>query len=259
MTALADQPWTRLNARLVTAPDPLVERNPALTAGIVRPVLEKAGRIHLPHFFKPACAERIYQCLEFETPWQLHFNDGARNFDPPDEQIRLLPDASRVLLLDKLYDNAVANRFQGLYHTFPIHDAYHAGNRMDSYLMRVYEFLNSPAFLKFAREVTGVPTISVVDAQATLYRPGHFLTEHDDRAEGKRRVAAYVLNFTREWRADWGGILQFIDSDGHVAEGYTPAFNALNLFRVPQRHSVSFVAPYARAGRYSITGWLRES
>jgi len=243
----------------MTASDPPVERNPALHASIVRPVLEKIGRIHVPHFFKAACADRIYECLQSETPWQLHLNDGVLNFDRPDEHMQLLPDAKRVLLLDGVYDNAAAKRFQGLYHTFPIYDSWRAGNRRDLYLMRVYEFLNSPAFLDFAREATGVQTISLVDAQATLYRPGHFLTEHDDRAEGKRRVAAYVLNFTREWHADWGGVLQFIDSDGHVAEGYTPAFNALNLFRVPQRHSVSFVAPFARAGRYSITGWLRES
>ena len=70
--------------------------------------------------------------------------------------------------------------------------------------------------------------------------------------------AAYVLNFTPRWSPDWGGILNFIDRDGHVAEGYTPAFNALNVFRVPQLHSVSCVSPYAQAGRYSITGWLRE-
>jgi SM-20-related protein len=67
------------------------------------------------------------------------------------------------------------------------------------------------------------------------------------------------LNLTHQWRADWGGILNFLDADGHVAEGYVPAFNALNLFRVPQRHNVSYVAPFAMNGRYSITGWLRAA
>jgi Rps23 Pro-64 3,4-dihydroxylase Tpa1-like proline 4-hydroxylase len=32
----------------------------------------------------------------------------------------------------------------------------------------------------------------------------------------------------------------------------------MNIFRVPQLHAVSYVAPFARADRYSITGWLRE-
>jgi Rps23 Pro-64 3,4-dihydroxylase Tpa1-like proline 4-hydroxylase len=125
--------------------------------------------------------------------------------------------------------------------------------------MRVQEFLNSREFLEFARDVTGMGDIAFADAQATLFRPGHFLTQHDDEVEGKNRRAAYVLSFTRRWRPDWGGILEFIDSDGHVAEGYTPRFNALNLIRVPQRHAVSYVVPWAVEGRYSITGWLRAS
>jgi SM-20-related protein len=65
------------------------------------------------------------------------------------------------------------------------------------------------------------------------------------------------MNFTPAWKSDWGGLLQFIDEDGHVAEAYAPAFNALNILRVPQKHAVSYVTPFAGAGRYSITGWLR--
>ena len=84
------------------------------------------------------------------------------------------------------------------------------------------------------------------------------LTAHDDVAPGKHRLYAYVLNLTARWRADWGGILMFLDEEDHVAEGYTPAFNALNIFRVPQRHAVSMVAPFAGEPRISITGWIRS-
>jgi Rps23 Pro-64 3,4-dihydroxylase Tpa1-like proline 4-hydroxylase len=31
----------------------------------------------------------------------------------------------------------------------------------------------------------------------------------------------------------------------------------LNIFAVPQPHSVTIVAPFAAAARYSVTGWLR--
>jgi Rps23 Pro-64 3,4-dihydroxylase Tpa1-like proline 4-hydroxylase len=37
-----------------------------------------------------------------------------------------------------------------------------------------------------------------------------------------------------------------------------PAFNALNVFRVPALHSVSTVAPFVSAARLSLTGWLRS-
>ncbi len=105
------------------------------------------------------------------------------------------------------------------------------------------------------RELTGLSDISWADAQATLYRPGDFLTVHDDRIGGHKRLAAYVLNMTPGWRADWGGVLQFLDPSGHVAEGYVPTFNALNLFKVPALHSVSQVALYGGL-RYSVTGWF---
>ena len=94
-------------------------------------------------------------------------------------------------------------------------------------------------------------------SEATRYGPGHFLTAHNDNIAGKNCLAAYVINMTPFWRADWGGNLLFLGKEGHVEEGYVPCFNALNLFRVPQVHMVSHVAPFANARRYSITGWLR--
>lgn len=120
------------------------------------------------------------------------------------------------------------------------------------------DFLNGPDFLALVRGVTGDDGIAFADAQATRYRPGHVLTGHDDAAEGKNRLYAYVLNLTREWRADWGGVLAFEGTDGHVEEGFAPAFNALNLFAVPMRHAVTQVASFAPRDRLSITGWLRS-
>jgi Rps23 Pro-64 3,4-dihydroxylase Tpa1-like proline 4-hydroxylase len=70
---------------------------------------------------------------------------------------------------------------------------------------------------------------------------------------------AYVMNFcAEEWRPDWGGYLLFYDEDGDVVAGFKPRFNALNLFRVPQKHSVTYVAPFAPIARFAITGWFRD-
>jgi Rps23 Pro-64 3,4-dihydroxylase Tpa1-like proline 4-hydroxylase len=119
-------------------------------------------------------------------------------------------------------------------------------------------FLNGSDFLALVRGVTGDDRIDFADAQATRYRPGHVLTGHDDAAEGKNRLYAYVLNLTRDWRADWGGVLAFEGADGHIGAGFVPAFNALNIFAVPMRHAVTQVATFAPRDRLSITGWLRS-
>lgn len=235
-----------------------VRMQPGLDARAIARVYAAHGRVHIPGFFTRDCAERIYKALSTELRWELQLNDGDKPISRDGASFDALSEEDRRRVMDTVYANA-AKGFQYIFNNFPISDLYEQGSQRELYVMRVYEFLNSPDFLELVRTMTGVRTIAVVDAQATWYRPGHFLTRHDDLLHGKKRVAAYVLNFARGWKADWGGILQFIDNDGHVAEGYTPAFNALNVFRVPQPHIVSMVTPFAQQGRYSITGWLREA
>jgi len=219
----------------------------------------RAGRVHIAPILSQQCAECVYQCLTNGVPWRVNTNEGDRPVSLASEPFEQLAEAERIRFMQSVYARA-AQSFQYFYYSFPTSDFYEdgTGNFHSLYVMRIHEFLNSQTFLEFARAVTGARSISYVDSQATLYRSGHFLALHDDNVGEKKRLAAYVLNFTPRWRADWGGVLQFIDRDGHVAEGYTPTFNALNLFRVPQAHSVSCVAPFAMGGRYSITGWLRE-
>jgi Rps23 Pro-64 3,4-dihydroxylase Tpa1-like proline 4-hydroxylase len=237
---------------------PDVDFGPALEVDALARVYAQAGRIHIPGILAAECAKAAHQSMRDEVPWQLHFNDAGSVYDLAPEQIRAWPPAKQKLLHQRLNANAVAS-FQFLFDNFPLSDAHDNPQHHSLYLMRVFEFLNSARFLDFARRLTGEPRIALADAQATLYRPGHFLTEHDDSIAGPRRLAAYVLNLTPRWRADWGGLLLFLDRDGHVAQGYTPVFNALNVFKVPQRHAVSCVAPFAGSGRYSISGWFRES
>jgi Rps23 Pro-64 3,4-dihydroxylase Tpa1-like proline 4-hydroxylase len=72
----------------------------------------------------------------------------------------------------------------------------------------------------------------------------------------ENRRFAYVINLTRSWRPDWGGLLHFCDEDCNVSETYYPHFNSMSLFAVPQDHFVSFVPPYAQGERLAVTGWL---
>lgn len=215
------------------------------------------GRIHMPDFFTPAAAERIHKCLAEETPWYYMYNAGAQPVNLSGAQWEGLSPKERRDLVDRIQSNA-RKGFQYFYDNFNFGLAPIRADFPSLYLNSLFDFLNGPPMLALIRQVTGFPTISRADAHATLYRPGHFLTSHNDEKEGAKRLAAYVLNFTPHWRADWGGVLQFLDEDGHVSSGYVPCFNALNLFRVPQDHAVSYVSPFAGGYRYSVTGWFME-
>ena len=139
-----------------------------------------------------------------------------------------------------------------------ISDAVEQKSNPDVELNSFLDFVNSDEMLDFVRTITQMKEIKFADCQATLYRPGHFLRAHNDDIEHAGRLLAYTFNFTPHWDTDYGGILQFLDEEGDVDEGYSPKFNALNLFKIPTRHCVSYVTPFAAVGRYSLIGWFRK-
>jgi Rps23 Pro-64 3,4-dihydroxylase Tpa1-like proline 4-hydroxylase len=146
-----------------------------------------------------------------------------------------------------------------LYAQYPMVRAYLEKWGEHPALDALLEHINDVPLLSLVREVTGMEQLVKGDAQATLYGPNHFLAMHDDShmAEGWR--VAYVMNFCAEdWRPDWGGYLMFYDEHGDAVGGFRPRFNALNMFRVPQKHNVTYVPPFAPVARFAITGWFRD-
>jgi Rps23 Pro-64 3,4-dihydroxylase Tpa1-like proline 4-hydroxylase len=120
------------------------------------------------------------------------------------------------------------------------------------------ELMQTGEMLDLLRAITGHAG-TFTDGFATAYGPGDFLTGHDDDVPGKNRLAAYVYGLTKGWRIEWGGMLLFHGPHERTASGLAPRFNTLDLFQVPQQHSVSLVTPAAPHRRYAITGWLRSS
>ncbi|UPT65052.1 MAG: 2OG-Fe(II) oxygenase [Hyphomonadaceae bacterium JAD_PAG50586_4] len=211
-----------------------------------RDVLAKTGRLHLPGVLQPLAAQALLQESEM-LDWRLVFQGKQGGYDLKSADVAALDVSKRHQLLDLIHAQAT-DEFQYLFDSFRVSDEVDSGRYVNGQMADLYRWLNSEAGLQFLRKLTGDERCAYVDAQATRYRPGHFLTQHDDHAEGKDRLFAYVLNLTPQWIADWGGLLMFLTDDGHVAEAYTPRWNALNILKVPQPHAVSVVAP-SRAAR----------
>ena len=214
------------------------------------------GYAHVRGVLPAENARRIHKGLIEKTPWSLAFNDRGKHIDLSATQLAAMPKSSVNQLQQAIFARARSS-FQYCYNSYPIYDACEAGLNPGHVLHNFYQWMNGEEFLVFARQATGFDDISFVDAQATRYMPGHFLTTHDDAVEGKNRRAAYIFNFTPEWCADWGGYLQLLDESDNVRRGLAPSFNALNILAVPQRHNVGLVAPFAGGMRLSISGWLR--
>lgn len=231
--------------------------NPRLDVDALARQFESAGRIHIPDFLVPDGAEQLHRDLRARDDWRLVINQGEKLFEL-DRKAQEALDADGRAKLDLAVYQAARSGFQFRFETIRVPDSDAERAREPTLLNQFARFLSSAAIVETLRRITGCAGIDFADAQATAYGPGHFLTAHDDEVSGKGRLAAYVFNLTPEWQADWGGLLMFHRGDGHIGEAYLPRFNALNLFRVPQPHSVSYVVPYVPNRRYAVTGWLRS-
>jgi SM-20-related protein len=227
------------------------ELNPGIDATALAEAFARSQCIQIPAVLTTASAERLLHVLAEETPWVLTHNiDGTRR------QIPNPAPAERMTL-------ALESRQRARDHFAFFYDGHQLSQDGEAYarpghaFAGLVAFLNGPEFLGFIRRVTGME-IGMADAEATLFRPGDYLTRQDGMAEGKNRRAGYMLSMTPAWRLDWGGALEFVGPTGHVAKGYVPTFNTLTVFAVPSLHFVSQVALHGGL-RYAVSGWLRSA
>jgi Rps23 Pro-64 3,4-dihydroxylase Tpa1-like proline 4-hydroxylase len=238
--------------------DGLVQINPALDRAALRGEFDGHGRLQVRDVLTPSSAASIQKILTEQTPWGFACQDGAR---APARLIRAgQPAEATDEELREMTARAAADGDYGFaYHSYPLVTAYLEQWRPGSPQERLLEELNSPPVLEFMRAITGIGEIVKMDGQATLYAPGHFLRPHNDEESERGRRVAYVLNLTvGEWQPHWGGYLNFFSEDWDIEQAFRPRFNCLNLFRVPQWHSVGEVSAAAPLARYAVTGWARD-
>ena len=195
----------------------------------------------------------VHQLAEF-TSNKVDFSNaffmGNQNKEATDQEIERLSEAQKQEFYQELYKLA-ANGIGFLYGRHKITE------QSDRQLTDILKVLNSDLCLNMVRKITRDETISYADGQVTRYCAGDYLTRHVDNIEGETRRYAYVLGLSPNWHPDWGGLLQFFDADGTPNISLAPQFNSLTVFDVNKVHSVTSVANFSPANRYSITGWFR--
>lgn len=230
--------------------------NPELNLASLTDEWKVRRKMQVRNLFDEATAREIERVLIQETPWGMALNQGERVATLRDTDVEKLTPAQWEEFGEMIAEGA-ARGYQYVYDVYTLVSDYFNPARPWTPLFHLLEYLNSEPFLDFGRTVTGDDRIVWADCNPSRFQPGHFLMRHTDEVEGKDRRIAFVLNFTATWGGDWGGYLQFYDSESNIELAFKPAFNVLNMFAIPQDHSVAMVAPYASHPRLSIAGWFR--
>lgn len=230
--------------------------NPKIDAMALAAEFAACRRVRITDFLSGEGPRQLHEALTKRSDWRHVINSADRVVEL-DRVTRktLTPEQARQL--DETVYAGARSGFQYRYETIRTADDAASRVASDDPIAAFAHFLSQGQARDLLRQITAEPAIDFADAQATAYAPGDFLTGHDDRVEGKGRLAAYVFGLNPIWRIEWGGLLLVHRSDTSV-EGVAPAFNTLDLFRVGQMHSVSEVTRSAAWRRYSVTGWLRK-
>lgn len=215
------------------------------------------GRVQIHDFLDEGGAGMLQAEMKRRQDWAQIVNSGDKVYDL-DRETRAGMSAEQAAALDDAVFAGARAGFQHRYESIRVPDDPAARVASADPFARFATILSEGEGREFLRAVTGAP-YDFADAQATAFAPGDFLTAHDDGVAGKGRFAAYVFGLTGPWRAEYGGLLLFHDAAGDIERGLLPRFNTLNIFAVPQLHSVSMVNRAAPYRRYSITGWLRRA
>lgn len=237
---------------------PAFRLNPALDVERLRAEFAERRRVQIDGFLAPECAALLLGELRARDDWRQVVNSGANVYDLDRATREHMPPHAAAALEEAVYAGARTG-FQHRYEAIRVPDDEIERHASGDPLAAFATFMSGGEARDLLRLVTSLEEIELADAQATAYAPGDFLTAHDDAVEGKDRLAAYVLSLSAGWRVEWGGLILFHDDHGLSIDGLVPRFNTLNLFAVPQVHSVSIVSRAAPYRRYSVTGWLRAS
>jgi SM-20-related protein len=227
--------------------------NPALNLEALRSEFARERRIRIRNVLEPSVANAVAAEME-QLPYKVFCatGQGIAVIDP--QEMAQWDRARQIELQQTLF--LAASRAEGFaYFGYRMTEQWQSG-APDTALGRFHSALQGEGVLAAVRTITGASTFDNVFAQATDYRPGHYLTRHLDDPKGEHRKFAFVWGFTKVWDPDWGGLLQFFDNEGQPTQSNSPGFNTLDLFDVSHVHSVTLVAPYALNPRLAVSGWF---
>jgi Rps23 Pro-64 3,4-dihydroxylase Tpa1-like proline 4-hydroxylase len=227
-----------------------IKLNSQLDSSAMSKAFAENGKVRIKNALNNDDAGYLFQALSQQTKYEMAFVSGGKYKTLDEHAWRHLDAPTKKQITDEILKNA--SEGVGF-----VYGRYALNNSTENLqLSAFYRWINSEAILSWVRSISGINNISAAKVQATRFMPGQFLTRHQDIVNNEDRKIAFVLNLSPEWHPDWGGLLQFFEIDGTTTESWAPEFNTLNLFDVKHIHSVTYVTPFTKQPRYSISGWF---
>jgi Rps23 Pro-64 3,4-dihydroxylase Tpa1-like proline 4-hydroxylase len=235
--------------------------NSTLDIDKLKKEFKKLKKVRIIDFLDSKTAARVYNWFNTQMPddwWYLSTMPKRPGVDLATDNERMLED----------YQSMAVNHYKSKL----AHKAFDTGtfsysfkrtidNHVDGCTCiecEVKQLLNSKEVIEFLNKITDYNLTEPYELFASKYEHGDFLSIHHDGPNGR---VGFVLNLTKDWRADYGGLLNVLTEDySKVTDTIIPGYNTLTLFDSSTSdgfpHFVSHVNVQNKK-RISYTGWYR--
>jgi len=210
-------------------------------------IFEEKKRVNIYNILEENMAKQLFKYAVLEKNWNLSTGIDAVKYQKKAGKQFEKANAQQI--------KKVNNKFNEDHFTYIFYRS--LNNQKPSYIeFSMRKMLNSPEFIDYLNQITQLNITQLNTLFLSKYKGGHFLSPHSDKGNGR---LAFVLNLTMGWKPQYGGLLHFMnDEKTEIIDTFTPQFNQLTLFEVPEEgihHYVSHVVPGIKKERFAITGW----
>ena len=210
---------------------------------------EKNKKLKINNFLNIQIAEAIYKQVYLEKNWLLASGINKNKYEKVDN---ISNQKANMLQIKNVISSFGNDQFSYIFY-----------RSMNASTMSYLEFvirqtLSSPEFIEILNKITNLGLTKLTTLFLSKYKTGNFLSPHSDNGNGR---LAFVLNLTKNWKPQYGGVLHFMDENRiEIIESFVPGFNNFIIFYVPDGkgipHFVSHVSPNVKFSRFAITGWF---
>lgn len=217
----------------------------------LREEFSKNKRVVIENFLDPTVAEQAFRVINKLPPSSWY---SCAGFGNTKVEKRIIPSNVKKQVMG---EKTAKKHFNAGAFSFSFHRNMGFRKGEITNVERMLRLLFSSQHLyNLIDDITGFKPVNYNQLFLSKYRIGHFLSPHSDINNGK---LAYVLNLTKDWKPQYGGILHFLDNKReNITESFVPKFNSLVIFEVPDEGTPHFVSHVSvdKKPRYAVTGWL---
>lgn len=191
-------------------------------------------------------ANNVYKLISnkiFNKLWYLTINNGDTTY--------ILPYMHRKNI-NHILDKLKINKKKGIF-TYYKYRTFNIPQNM--YIKQVYDKIISAKFINEIKEITGENITTLKEIFISKYEKNCYLDIHDGENKGK---IAFIINVTKNWKIDDGGILYFLNEGNNIKKSFVPIFNSILIFKASDKlkQFVSSVNSFTKDKIYFITGWF---